>query len=166
MDFWCKVAWRFAEARNLKQRKESVPLIAIDISMVQVIGHRHEIFLIWAAASEEDLFNTNGMDVSTCSPFSCNWYAAFRSPLTSFEEECPTGKSADMLLRKTPAEHSPSPGYEYWLKKLIKSNRSRHSEKHVGGNANKKLLKEINATNTGEITNASSHSVTGWLLAL
>lgn len=79
--------------------------------MVQVIGHHHEIFLIWAAASEGDLFNTNSMDVSTCSPFSCNWYAAFRSPVMSFEEECPPGKSTDMLLRKTPAEHSPSPGY-------------------------------------------------------
>lgn len=38
----------------------------------------------------------------------------------------------------------------------IKSKRSRHGEKLVGGNANKKLLKEIRATNTDETTSASA----------
>lgn len=63
--------------------------------------------------------------------------------------------------------HDTAQAWATWVltEKWIKSNRSRHSEKHVGGNANKKLLKEINATNTGEITN-TSRSATGCLLAL
>lgn len=63
--------------------------------------------------------------------------------------------------------HGTAQARAIWVstEKLIKSNRSKHSEKHVGGNANKKLLKEINATNTGEITNASQ-SATGCLFTL
>lgn len=75
-------------------------------------------------------------------------------------------KERGYAAQKNTCRTQPKPRLRVLTEKLIKSNRSRHSEKHVGGNANKKLLKEINATNTGEITNASSHSVTGWLLAL
>lgn len=90
---------------------ENVPLIALDVYMVQVFGHCNENFLIWAAALEGDLFNTNTMDVSTCSPFSWDGYAAFRSHVLGFEEEHLTGQSEEILLRKTPAQHGPSLGY-------------------------------------------------------
>lgn len=63
--------------------------------------------------------------------------------------------------------HNMAQAWATWVLsgKWIKSNRSRHSEKHVEGNTNKKPLKEINATNRGEITKASP-SATGCLLTL
>lgn len=60
----------------------------------------------------------------------------------------------------------PTPGLpEHQPKKLITSKRSRYGKKDMEGNTNKKLLKEINATNAGEITSAS-HSTSGCFLAL
>lgn len=103
------------------------------------------------------------MDVSTCLPFGCKQYTAFRSHIVGFgrrtstweEHRCPQ-------LSKTPAR----PGLpEDQPKKLITSKRSRYSKKHMEGNTNKKLLKEINAKNAGEITSAS-HSTSGCFLAL
>lgn len=109
--FWCKVAQILAVTGNSKQRKENVPLIALDVYTVEVFGHCHENFLIWAATPGGDLFNTNTMDVSTCSSFSWDGYAASRSHIMDFEEEYLTGKSEEVLLRKTLAQHNPSLGY-------------------------------------------------------
>lgn len=86
------------------------PSIALDVCTVEIFGHCHEDFLIWAAAPG-DLFNPNAMDVSTCSPFSWEGYAASRSHVMGFEEEYLTGKSEEVLFRKTLAQYDSSLGY-------------------------------------------------------
>lgn len=131
--------------------------------MVQVFGHRHENFQIRAAAPEGDFFNKIIMDVSICSPFSWDGYAASRSHAIGFKEHL-TGKSKEVLLRKILAQHDPSLGclsieWKMNQKQQVKAQWETHGRKHK-----QKAIKR-NQFNRGEITNASP-SATGCLLTL
>lgn len=77
-----------------------------------------------------------------------------------------SGKNEEVLpSQETPWQHDPSLGYFSIEWKMNQKQQVKAQLETCGRNTNKKPLKEINATNRGEITNASP-SATGWLLTL
>lgn len=145
-----QTAWKFAEAKKEKRSLNSYWCLQ---------GRSHwslsyEMFLLWAAVSEGEKVG------GTSHPIWCQQHGythlfapllqipAFYEPYYGFWRTS-HWKEWGVLPRKTAQGCLP----ECWKKNESRAT-GQGAVRNGGGNANKKLLKEINATNTGEITSA------------
>lgn len=145
-----QTAWKFAEAKKEKRSLNSYWCLQ---------GRSHwslsyEMFLLWAAVSEGEKVG----GTSSSYLMSAVW---IYPPVRRATSDTCFLWAVLWVLKDVPLERVGCPAQEncprlptWVLKEKWVRATGQGAVRNGGGNANKKLLKEINATNTGEINNA------------